>query len=114
MTFSKPKPKATDVRQGELQLSSYDADKLFEGRILLYVSEVARAMRCSVQHVINLIQEFEDSGGTRGIKGISIACGMDNSLVNQAGEQMPRNTWRVPKSHLLVWLGAKDASHLQP
>lgn len=110
MTYHRPKPApSTD----ELPLSSVRAHSVFPGRETLYLSEVAKVLSCSFNHVVNLIEEFEDTGGTSGLKGFSIACAA-RSLKHPNGNKTPRNTWRVAVTDYDAFVRRRAESHLQP
>ncbi len=92
-------------QQDELPLSSIAAHTLFPGRTTLYVSEVAAALRCTENHVINLIEEYEASEGRLGLKGFSIARGL------ASGAKTPRSCWRVAVSDYDAFVSTRRDSH---
>jgi hypothetical protein len=99
-----------DPRQDDLPLQSLRTHPAFGTRNCLRLHEVQQIIGAdSHQHVVNLIQEFEDTGGKHGLKGFSI--GRD-SLRGPDGKRTPRNCWRVAVSDLEAWLSAKAKSHL--
>ncbi len=59
--------------EGNLALAASKADKLFPGRTSLYVHEVAKALRVSARHIVNLIVEGEigarDTGSGKATSG---------------------------------------------
>jgi hypothetical protein len=93
----------------ELPLSSVRPHALFPGRATLYVREVARALGCTERHVIDLIEEYEQTGGKGGLKGFSIA----NGLAGAAGNKTSRSCWRVAVSDFDAFLKSKATSHHQ-
>lgn len=97
------KPK-DDPAQGELALSSIRAHEIFPGRSTLYVCEIATVLRCTIQHVINLINEYEETGGTGGMKGFSI-----HSV--KEGQKTPRSWWRVAVSDFDAFVQKRATSH---
>lgn len=90
-----------DPAQEELPLAS--VVQTFEGRQTLHVHEVARVLRCHPDHVVNLIREFEETGGERGLKGFSIARGADG--------RTPRACWRIAASDFLAFIEKRATSH---
>jgi hypothetical protein len=74
--------------QHELPLSSVMAHELFPGRAVLMVKEVAHALRCTQQHVINLIED-------RKIKAVDLA-GAPISLGGT--NKTDRRFYRIPVS----------------
>lgn len=68
--------------QDELPLASVLSHAVFPGRTVLYVHEVAEALACTIQHVIDLIDEGR-------LRAINIA---------GAGNKTNRSCWRVPVS----------------
>lgn len=78
----------TPPEQHELALSSVMSHAVFPGRKSLHVREVADALRCTVQHVIDLISEGK-------IKAVDIA----GAPVEAGGtNQTDRRFWRIPVS----------------
>jgi hypothetical protein len=94
--------------QGELPLSSVDAHRVFGGRTALWLHEVASVLSCTERHVINLIVEFELTGGASGLKGFSIgrAGHKPTTLL-----QTPRNCWRVAVSDYDAFIARRRDSH---
>lgn len=104
------RPKSTAALHDELPLSSLLKHPLFGTRACLRLAEVQSLLGAnSLNHVINLIQEFEDTGGQHGLKGFSI--GRD-SLRGPDGKRTPRNCWRVAVSDLDAFLRRRAESHL--
>ena len=93
----------TGDHQDDLPLASISTHTLFPGRQTLYTHEVARVLSCTERHVINLIEEFELTGGDRGMKGFSIARGADGKV--------PRGCWRVAVSDFDSYVATHRTSH---
>lgn len=72
-------------------LSSVRAQTIFAGRHTLYISEVADALRCSQQHVINLIIQGELFAANIAVKN-----GSSETLTKEERAKVPRACWRVP------------------
>lgn len=97
------KTRKADPSQEELPLRcdplrSVRARELFVGRDTLYLHEVARVLRCTERHVIDLIEEYESTGGKSGLKGLNIA--------NRNGNASGRKCYRVPVSALDLFIEA--------
>lgn len=73
--------------QEELPLSSVRPHVLFPGRSSLYVHEVAKALRITPQHVIDMIAEGK-------IQAVNIA----------GKNQTKREFWRIPVSEYDAYL----------
>ncbi len=97
---AKPAP-----QQDELPLSSVRPHDRYPGRTTLYVAEIARDLTCTEAHVINLIEEYELTGGESGLKGFSIAREL------APGAKVPRGCWRVALSDFDAFISKRAASH---
>lgn len=95
----------------ELPLYSLRPHVLFPGRVTLYLHEVARALTCTVRHVIDLIEEYESTGGASGLKGTDIASGLKTEK-NPAGNETPRRCWRVAVSDYDAFVTKRANSHV--
>lgn len=113
--------KQHDPRQEELALStlgSINVGSIFVGRVSIRISEVAKLLSCDEKHVVNLIEEFELTGGTSGMKGFSIgrqfiprAAGEGDTSLRARFRAVPRSCWRVATSDLDAFLDKRRTSH---
>ena len=96
-----------EAPQDELPLKAgLEPHALFPGRVTLYVFEVAEVLRCTDQHVINLILDYEATGGAMGMKGVSIARNL------APGAKPPRGCWRVTVADFDTYCARLRESHL--
>lgn len=101
-----------DPAQEELPLSSVRPHAAFPGRTSLYLGEVARHLQITERQLIDLIEEYEATGGASGIKGFSIANAVRSAAYPQ-GNKTARNAWRIAVSDLDAFIQRKAASHLR-
>jgi len=98
-----------DPAQEELALSSVAAHALFPGRSSLYVPEVAKALEMSEQQVLNLIEEYQATGGASGLQAINIA---NSRGTFPGGNKTSRKAWRVPVSGYDAFIQSRKANAL--
>ena len=66
----------------------------FPGRSSLRVREVAEALSITIQHVLNLIEEYRDTGGESGLMALNVASGVGGPA-SPSRNRSQRGTWRV-------------------
>jgi hypothetical protein len=94
-----------DPKQDELALSAIKAHALFPGRVTLYVGEVAKALSMTEQQVVDLIEEYKETG-TNGIAAVNIASGLKTDNFAK-GNKTPRAYWRIPVSAFDAFVAAR-------
>ncbi|EDY16708.1 hypothetical protein CfE428DRAFT_5821 [Chthoniobacter flavus Ellin428] len=111
------KAKDIDPRQDDLALKCVASHALFPGRTVLRVHEVAEALEISIQHVIDLINEYRDTGGQSGLLAICVANGRSFSCMEIA-ETVSRGAWRVPVTSFDDYVrraaGVEGTAHTDP
>lgn len=98
-----------DPAQDELALSSVRAHAIWPGRSSLRVAEVAKELCITEQQVIDLIQEYQDTGGKGGLAAVDTASGL-KSKFNPTGNKTPRSHWRIPVSAFDAFVNARKNS----
>jgi len=88
---------ALDLQQDELPFDSIKSSVIFAGRQTLYPIEVARVWRVTLQHVLDLCEEFEATGGKSGLGGVDMASGQATDAFSK-GSKTARRCWRIPVS----------------
>jgi len=83
--------------QDELAMSSIAPHALFPGRTTLYPQEVAKALSMSLWQVLDLIAEYELTGGASGIAAVNIGSGPSAGSFTK-GSKSERKYWRIPVS----------------
>jgi hypothetical protein len=107
-----------DPKQEDLLLSSVRPHEKYQYRSSLRLAEVARDLECTERHVINLLEEFELSGGQSGLKGFSIAREVtppkdaeSEAEIRERLRKVPRGCWRVAVSDFDAFIAKRAASH---
>jgi hypothetical protein len=86
--------------------SSIDLRAEFGKRLAIETSEAADVLGCCDQQIVNLIQEFHDTGGQSGLEGFSVS--IERAAKRRgAGPKNTRAAWRVPVVGLQKFLDAR-------
>ncbi|MEI9894268.1 MAG: hypothetical protein WDN28_10380 [Chthoniobacter sp.] len=56
---------------------------------------MAKALGITEQQVVDLIEEYRDTGGESGLGAVNVASGL-RSRLNACGSKTPRCYWRIP------------------